>query len=127
MPNVGSSDKNLVVDDDLAQTGDKPENNQRIDEIAASSSWLFVLWEGLSQTGLAETFLRIGTHTLLIALILVVAWAMRKFYLSAQVENVPQQAAFAAQLPTSTPTPIAPQLPPYQTQTTYLDGIPFIY
>lgn len=124
MPDVGSSDKNLVEDDDLPQTGDKPVNKQRIDEGAASGSWLFVLWEGLSQTGLAETFLRIGTHTLLIALILVVAWAMRKFYLSAQVENIPQQAAFAAQLPTSTPTPSAPQLPPYQTQTTYLYGIP---
>jgi LysM repeat protein len=61
---------------------------------------------------------------LLIALILVVAWAMRKFYLYTPVENAPYEAAFAAPLPTPTPTPIPPQLPPYQAQLTYLYGIP---
>lgn len=124
MPEDNSSDETLVVDDDLPQTGGGPEYNQNLDQTTAENSRLLMLWEGLSQAGLAETALRLGTHTLLIALILVVAWVMRKFYLYAQVENVPQEAAIAAPLPTPTPTPIPPQLPPYQAQPNYIYGIP---
>ena len=124
MPDNKSPDDRSVVDDDLPQAGEQPVKNQKLDEVTAERSRFLMLWEGLSQAGLAETALRIGTHILLIAMILVVAWAMRKFYVYAQVENVPQEAAFAAQLPTPTPTPISPQLPPYQAQITYLYGIP---
>lgn len=124
MPEENSSNGKPVLDDDLPQTGGGPEENQNLDQTSAEKSRLLMLWDGLSQAGLAETALRLGTHALLIALILVVAWVMRKFYLYAQVENVPQEAAFAAPLPTPTPTPIPPQLPPYQAQQTYLFGIP---
>ena len=119
-----SSDERSVVDDDLPQAGEQSVKHQNLDEVTAERSRLLMLWEELSQVGLAETALRIGTHILLIAMILVVAWAMRKFYVYAQVENIPQEAAFAAPLPTPTPTPITPQLPPYQTEITYLYGIP---
>ena len=124
MPDDKSSDEIPVVDDDLPQTGEGPVIIQSLDQSTAEKSRLLMLWEGLSQAGLAETALRLGTHTLLIALILVVAWAMRKFYLYTPVENAPYEAAFAAPLPTPTPTPIPPQLPPYQAQLTYLYGIP---
>ena len=124
MPEENSSNGKPVLDDDLPQTGGGPEENQNLDQTTAEKSRLLMLWDGLSQAGLAETALRLGTHTLLIALILIVAWVMRKFYLYAQVENVPQEAAIAAPLPTPTPTPIPPKLPPYQAQQTYLFGIP---
>lgn len=124
MPEDNSSDEKFVVDDDLPQTGGGPEDNLNLDQKTAEKGRLLMLWEGLSQAGLAETALRLGTHILLIALILVVAWVMRKFYLYAQVENIPQEAAIAAPLPTPTPTPIPPQLPPYQAQQIYSYGIP---
>jgi murein DD-endopeptidase MepM/ murein hydrolase activator NlpD len=84
------------------------------------------LWEGITRAGLAETALRLGTHTLLIALILIVAWAMLKFYLYVQIEDAPRDSAsaLAAALPTATPTPVPPMLPPYQAQLTYTTGIP---
>jgi murein DD-endopeptidase MepM/ murein hydrolase activator NlpD len=77
--------------------------------------WLEV-WESLSQAGLADTAQRLGTHALLIALILVIAWVMREFYQDAQVDPLSSDsAALAAALPTPTPTPIPPILPPFET------------
>jgi hypothetical protein len=55
-------------------------------------------------------------------LTLFVAWGMRKFYLSAQVE-VPRQAVFAASLPTATPTSLPPQLPPFSSQLVSITSI----
>jgi hypothetical protein len=54
---------------------------------------------------MAEAALRLGTHVLLIALVLVIGWIMRQFYSSAQVSTVTSQseAALAAALPTPTP------------------------
>jgi hypothetical protein len=62
-----------------------------------------------------------------IALVLVVIWAMRAFYLYARKNpNLPRQAALAAPLPTPTPTEIPPKLPSFDTTTAaiYDDGIP---
>ena len=42
------------------------------------------LWEIISQAGLADFAYRLGTHALLLALILVLAWGLRAFYLGAQ-------------------------------------------
>jgi murein DD-endopeptidase MepM/ murein hydrolase activator NlpD len=39
------------------------------------------LWENLSHAGLAETALRLGTHVLVIAVILLVAWGLRDLYM----------------------------------------------
>jgi murein DD-endopeptidase MepM/ murein hydrolase activator NlpD len=87
-------------------------------------SRLMGIWEGISSAGLAETTLRLGTHALLVALIIIVAWAMREFYLRAQVADAPSAAVLAAELPTATPTEPAPELPPIQTQVAYIYGIP---
>ena len=62
------------------------------------------VWESLATLGLAETALRLGTHVLLIALILIVAWGMREFYRQADIGRFPGQAALAADSPTATPT-----------------------
>jgi len=88
---------------------------------------LFRIWERLTRAGLGETVFRLGTHLLSIALVLVVVWAMRAFYLKAQSPGttLPRQAVLAAALPTSLPTDIPPELPvfiPYEFG--YENGIP---
>ena len=59
-------------------------------------------WESVSRAGLSEKALRLGTHALLVMLILLVAWGMREFYTRAQILNLPEDSAFAASL--SSPT-----------------------
>jgi len=86
-------------------------------------SRFMLLWEKIARAGLAETALRLGTHTLLIALILIVAWVMRQFYRYAQFETATQAAALAASLPTPTPTAIPPQLPVYAQKQPGMEGI----
>jgi murein DD-endopeptidase MepM/ murein hydrolase activator NlpD len=71
------------------------------------------LWERLSQAGLAESALRLGTHILLLALILLVAWAMRQFYRLGQVPENSSESVFAAELPTPTPTELPPKMPSF--------------
>jgi murein DD-endopeptidase MepM/ murein hydrolase activator NlpD len=53
--------------------GEQKTKNQKPNQLAN-------LWEALSRAGLAEVTLRLGTHTLLIALILLLAWGLRSFY-----------------------------------------------
>jgi murein DD-endopeptidase MepM/ murein hydrolase activator NlpD len=71
------------------------------------------VWENLSQAGLGEPILRLGTHILLIAFILIVAWSLREVYQRAQNSNSPRAAAFAAELATPTPVPALAALPDY--------------
>lgn len=103
--------------DEPFQPGLMPGTNQIPAEAPTHSSPLLSLWERISQAGLAETTLRLGTHVLLIALILLVAWGMRQFYLSGQVEvprqSVLGQSVLAAAPPTATPTSLPPELPPF--------------
>jgi len=80
---------------------------------ALERSAFLELWERLSQAGLAESALRLGTHTLLLALILLVAWSMRQFYRLGQVPETASEAVLAAELPTPTPTELPPELPPF--------------
>ncbi len=86
-------------------------------------SWLFEMWERLSLAGLAETALRFGTHILWLVLILLVAWSMGQFYRLGQVEPDSQDAALAAEAPTSTPTEIPPQLAAFDPQLAAVTGI----
>ena len=89
----------------------------------SKSRWLEI-WESISQAGLADTAQRLGTHALLIALILVIAWVMRRLYQDTQNDPVaPGNAALAASLPTPTPTALPPVLPPYTTLLDHDDGI----
>jgi murein DD-endopeptidase MepM/ murein hydrolase activator NlpD len=94
-----------MTDDDLP--GDLPAEESTP---LQKSRW-FILWQSLSQAGLAETALRLGTHVLLVALILIVAWGLREFYKQAQVSGQPQTSALAANLPTPTPQEAAPKAP----------------
>jgi len=91
--------------------------------IPPERSWFLEFWERLSQAGLAESALRLGTHTLLLALILLVAWAMRQFYRLGEVEELPRDAALAAALPTPTPTELPPQLLPFSIEDEGSSGI----
>jgi len=81
------------------------------------------LWEGLSQAGLAETVLRLGTHVVWLALILLVAWGMRGFYRLGQVEMITGNSALAAEAPTPTPTEIPPYLPAFNARPAGPTGI----
>lgn len=84
-------------------------------ETLPKSRWAEI-WQNLSQAGLAETAFRLGTNVLLVALILLVAWGMREFYNRAQVANLPQPAALAADLPTPTPQEPLPAAPSFASQ-----------
>lgn len=84
---------------------------------------ILVLWETLSQAGMAEGALRLGTHALLLVLIILVAWGMREFYLYAQDYQPAQEAAFAAALPSPTPTEAPPALPAFPASDPAADGI----
>lgn len=110
MPEKRKPNKLLIPDDRSEQPGLEPETDTQQEE----KSRLLAIWEGLSQAGLADISLRLGTHALLIALILVMAAVMRQFYGSVQPDNPGNEAALAASLPTPTPTELLPELPPYQ-------------
>jgi len=77
-------------------------------------------WQLISQAGMADTTIRLGTHVLLLALILAVAWGMRQFYLQTQIENQKNNPALAASLPTATPTEIPPKLPALVTEPQFI-------
>ncbi len=86
---------------------------------------LMGVWEGISRAGLGEIAQRLFTNALLVALILLVAWGMRAFYLQAQdADNtVPRSAALAASLPTPTPTALPPSLPLFDVPPAAAGGI----
>jgi hypothetical protein len=92
---------------------------------SSRESRLFLILDGLSRLGIADSVLRIGTHLLFIALALLVVWVMRAYYLRSQEPEPPQTAAQAAVLPTSTPSYELPDLPPLSAdETSYQVGIP---
>ncbi len=109
------------------ETGSQPDERSR----------LLVFWETLSHLGVAEAVLRLGTHVVLVALILFVAWLMREFYGRAQVMNIPNSAARAAPLNSAliqpeiqvTPTeatlglPATLTLPDYQVKNSPVSGL----
>jgi len=71
------------------------------------------VWVFITQAGLAETVLRLGTHILLIALILIVAWLLHYLYLSAQIVDSSDSSVYAAAPATTVPTKPSPDLPPF--------------
>lgn len=81
-----------------------------------NDSRLLLLWESLRRAGLGDKVLRLGTHILSIAMVLLVIWTMRIFYRHAQVNTVSEAAnlgALAAALPTLTPTSELLAPPPF--------------
>ena len=123
MPDDQFLDEFPDVEDEHIQTGVGPAKGSGRTAKEAGKNPLLAYWEGLSRARLAETTLRLGTHALLIGLILFVAWGMRHFYLSAQVV-VPREAVLAASLPTATPSPVPPELPPFSSDIIYVSGVP---
>lgn len=94
----------------------KPGNESVSPGGISKDNWIVSMWEGLSRFGLGETVFRVGTSLLSIALVLLVVWGMRAFYLYLQAHselNPRQRSALAAELPTPTPTAIPPNLPPF--------------
>lgn len=71
-----------------------------------------------------KMFLRLATHSLLLGLILVVAWGMREFYLRAEIVEPQQSAAQAASLPSPMPTESLSGMPPLVTSDDSITGIP---
>jgi len=100
------------------------DDTREIDDGSASRSWLGRAWEFASHAGLAEIVLRLGTHVLLLALILFFATGLRAFYLLAESSDSPSQAAHAAVLPTPTPIQLPVDLPPFRLAGALQTGIP---
>lgn len=81
------------------------------------------IWEQISHPGIARKVLRFGTHTLLLAFILVLALGLRQIYLLSE----PGQNAgglLAAAIATPTPEPAAALLPDISTLIPQINGIP---
>lgn len=106
-----------------AQQPPAPGKPGEFDNAPDTGSRLITLWNNLSQAGLAELTIRLGTNALLISLILLVAWLLRALYSSAQTGSAEQSAALAAPLPTTRPAEIAIQLPDWQPETAQMAGI----
>src|SRR5512147_1909645 len=99
-----------------ARAGFKSGQDAKQASEAQKPGWILSSWESISRAGLGETVFRLGTSLLSIAVVLVVVWGMRAFYLYLRTSTdlvTPAQAALAAPLPSPTPTAIPPQLPPY--------------
>ena len=98
-----------------------------IEQVPPQQSRWDGMWESISRAGLADIAIRLGTHVFLVALILVVAWVMREFYLNAQVSAPSQEdtssseSVLAAPLPT--PTEAAPELPEFRPRDVLTSGV----
>jgi hypothetical protein len=104
------------------QSSDNNPQNIQPDQPDSTRRWQ-EFWEYASRAGFAETTLRFGTHVLLVALILLVAWGLREFYLIAGQEQA-KNAALAAAQPTPTSINLPVQLPAFSLANLTLDGIP---
>jgi LysM repeat protein len=87
---------------------EEPSNNE-------PANRLEILWEHITQAGLGEPITRIGTHALLLAAVLLIIWMLQTLYLDdlgtgSSSGGLP---AFAAPLPTPTPTMEAPRMPAF--------------
>lgn len=109
----------MLDNDQNAQTP-LPDNIDLVSEsepaaVEVSTNWLDLLWEQIVHTGLAEPAKRIVTHASLVVLVVIVIWAFRAVYLDNQGAGLSQGglSAFAAPLPTPTPTMRAPVLPEF--------------
>jgi hypothetical protein len=92
------------------------------DQPGGPSRWQ-EFWEYATRAGFAEATLRFGTHVLLVALILLVAWGLREFYLIAGQEQA-KNAALAAAQPTPTSIELPVDLPEFSLENETLNGIP---
>ena len=106
-----------MVEKDLFEEQLSPESDEQPDRNLETRG------RGLRRAVLGERASRLGTHALMVAFILVVAWGMREFYLRAQIVNPPENPAFAAAMASPTPTEIYEGIPPLRSDYDNADGI----
>jgi murein DD-endopeptidase MepM/ murein hydrolase activator NlpD len=98
---------------DEIQPGGQPVRNQaqppEATETEGGKNRWSALWESIARAGLAEVTLRYGTHILLLAAILLVAWGMQKYYQYTQAPRAASASALTLALPQAEPTTIASQ------------------
>ena len=68
-------------------------------------------WQNLIQIGLSEHFLRVGAYLAAIVLVALVVFTMQRFMLNKPQSEVPQQAVFAAEVASISPTPEPTAIP----------------
>jgi hypothetical protein len=103
-------ENNLQMSDEFLKSEPNPPAEEGP---VARNQWVRV-WENLSQAGMGDVVLRLGTHVLLVAFILIVAWGLRAVYRQALASGTPPRvAALAAPLATPTPTEAPVDLPEF--------------
>lgn len=104
-----------------------PENDEvnhaDVSHHAVKNNPLIELWQVISVTGLAERVLRLGTHVLVITLILLAAWGLRVFYTLADVVDIPSGSALFASQPTEEPVDSLLDLPEYVRRAEEASGV----
>jgi murein DD-endopeptidase MepM/ murein hydrolase activator NlpD len=109
----GKSRTEIESNNDNSPTSEKARENR-----------LLLLWENLSHFGLGESVLRVGTHMLSIAFILLAVWALREFNLRSLTADAAQEEGVAASLPEETPS-AGLELPPIsQAEQMSILGVP---
>jgi murein DD-endopeptidase MepM/ murein hydrolase activator NlpD len=109
----GKSRTEMESNNVTSRPSEKPKENR-----------LLLLWEILSHFGLGESVLRVGTHMLSIAFILLAVWALREFNLRSPTIDATQEEAVAASLSEETPNANL-ELPPInQAEQMSIAGVP---
>ena len=92
----------LIENNTATQGADKPITKTVDSDVDSKEySSMRVMWAQLSEFGLAEPVLRLGTHLSVLTLVLAAIWGLRYFYLNnkqARELDLPQRAAFAASI-----------------------------
>ncbi len=102
------------------------EGQRHTEDTLPKSSHFVLFWERISQAGLIEPALRVGTILFSLALVLIVVWLMRSYLSEVSAGNVSpgREAVFAAPLPTPTQEPGHTELPRYASPANaVVDGI----
>lgn len=101
-----------------AETNQKQESAERVNNFE-------LFWERISNAGLIEPALRVGTVLFSIILALLVVWAMQTYLADFPIQKISQggSAVFAAPLPTPTPAPENPALPVFNSEAASRENI----
>jgi murein DD-endopeptidase MepM/ murein hydrolase activator NlpD len=100
------------------------DENRVLGPKSKQKSHLLGIWVSISQVGLAEVALRIGTHVLLLVVILPLAWGLRAFYYLASEPVLPGNVAiYSDAQPTETPGVFSPDLPIFEEGRLFTSGV----
>jgi len=125
MPDSASKRKNNLngydpLSDFPGQAGSIPKK-----ETAERVNHFELFWERISNAGLIEPALRVGTVLFSIILALLVVWAMQTYLADFPIQKISQSgsAVFAAPLPTPTPAPENSALPAFNSEAASRENI----